>query len=53
MAKRALDRSISLSGLKVVIDCAHGAAYKVAPQVLQELGAEVLCIGVDPNGTKH
>lgn len=51
MAKRALDRSISLSGLKVVIDCAHGAAYKVAPQVLQELGAEVLCIGVDPNGT--
>ncbi len=51
MAKQALNSSVSLSGLKVVIDCAHGAAYKVAPQVLQELGAEVISIGVEPNGT--
>lgn len=39
-----------LDGLKVVIDCANGAAYKIAPMVLWELGAEVIAIGVDPNG---
>ena len=39
-----------LSGLKVVIDCANGAAYKAAPQVLWELGAEVISVGVTPNG---
>ena len=39
-----------LSGLKVVIDCANGAAYKAAPQVLWELGAEVISVGVSPNG---
>ncbi len=39
-----------LSGLKVVIDCANGAAYKVAPEVLWELGAEVIPVGVAPNG---
>jgi phosphoglucosamine mutase len=39
-----------LQGLKVVIDCANGAAYKVAPQVLWELGAEVVPVGVAPNG---
>jgi phosphoglucosamine mutase len=39
-----------LEGLKVVIDCANGAAYKAAPQVLWELGAEVIPIGVSPNG---
>ncbi len=39
-----------LSGLKVVIDCAHGAAYRVAPEVLWELGAEVIPVGVQPNG---
>ncbi|MBV0913975.1 phosphoglucosamine mutase [Anianabacter salinae] len=40
-----------LSGLKVVVDCANGAAYKAAPEVLWELGAEVIAIGVDPDGT--
>ncbi|MEO0990601.1 MAG: phosphoglucosamine mutase, partial [Pseudomonadota bacterium] len=39
-----------LAGLKVVVDCANGAAYKAAPQVLWELGAEVVPIGVEPNG---
>jgi len=39
-----------LSGLKVVLDCAHGAAYHVAPAVFKELGAEVVSIGVEPNG---
>jgi len=39
-----------LDGLKVVIDCAHGAAYKAAPEVLWELGAEVIPLGVSPNG---
>lgn len=49
-AKRTLPRDISLEGMRVVIDCAHGAAYKVAPEVLWELGAEVFPIGVEPNG---
>jgi phosphoglucosamine mutase len=49
-AKRTLDRSIRLDGLKVVIDCAHGAAYRVAPQSLWELGAEVVALGVAPDG---
>ncbi len=49
-AKRTLDRSIRLDGLKVVIDCAHGAAYRVAPQSLWELGAEVIALGVTPDG---
>lgn len=40
----------TLEGLKIVVDCAHGAAYKVAPNVLWELGAEVIKIGVEPNG---
>ncbi|MBL4804280.1 MAG: phosphoglucosamine mutase [Alphaproteobacteria bacterium] len=48
--KRALPRGSTLEGLKVVVDCAHGAAYKVAPQVLWELEAEVISIGVQPNG---
>ncbi len=39
-----------LDGLKVVVDCAHGAAYKVAPMALWELGADVIAIGVDPDG---
>jgi phosphoglucosamine mutase len=39
-----------LTGLKVVIDCAHGAAYKVAPRVLTDLGAEIIPIGCSPNG---
>jgi phosphoglucosamine mutase len=42
--------SFDLHGLKLVVDCAHGAAYDVAPQVFHELGAEVVTIGVSPNG---
>ena len=49
--KKTFPSGISLSGLKVVVDCANGAAYKVAPEVLYELGAEVISIGVHPNGT--
>jgi phosphoglucosamine mutase len=49
-AKRTLPRNLSLEGLRVVVDCAHGAAYKVAPEALWELGAEVIAIGVDPDG---
>lgn len=49
-AKRTLPRSMSLSGLRIVVDCANGAAYKVAPAVLWELGAEVIPINVEPNG---
>jgi phosphoglucosamine mutase len=50
IAKATFPRRMSLAGLRVVIDCANGAAYKVAPVVLYELGAEVIKIGVDPNG---
>ena len=49
-AKRTLPKNIDLSGLRVVIDCANGAAYKVAPLALWELGAEVFSIGVEPDG---
>ncbi|TWG98036.1 phosphoglucosamine mutase [Mesorhizobium sp. J18] len=49
-AKRTLPRSMSLSGLRVVVDCANGAAYKVAPAALWELGAEVVTIHAEPNG---
>ncbi|KQZ14920.1 MULTISPECIES: phosphoglucosamine mutase [unclassified Mesorhizobium] len=49
-AKRTLPRSMSLSGLRIVVDCANGAAYKVAPAALWELGADVVAINVDPNG---
>ncbi len=49
-AKRTLPRNLRLDGLRIVVDCAHGASYKVAPEVLWELGAEVIKIGVDPNG---
>ncbi len=49
-AKRTLDRTISLNGLKVVVDCANGAAYRVAPAALWELGAEVVALGVNPDG---
>jgi phosphoglucosamine mutase len=49
-AKRTLSRDVSLEGLRVVIDCANGAAYKVAPEALWELGAEVIRIGVEPTG---
>ena len=50
IVKATLPRSLTLSGLRVVIDCANGAAYKVAPTALYELGAEVIPIGVSPNG---
>jgi phosphoglucosamine mutase len=49
-AKRTLDRSISLKGLKVVVDCANGAAYRVAPAALWELGADVVPLSVNPDG---
>ena len=49
-AKTTLPARIRLRGLKVVIDCANGAAYKAAPEVLWELGAEVIPVGVSPNG---
>src|SRR5690606_19436581 len=49
-AKRTLPKNIDLMGLRVVLDCAHGAAYKVAPTALWELGAEVIPIGVKPDG---
>jgi phosphoglucosamine mutase len=49
-AKRTLPRDIDLAGLRIVIDCANGAAYKVAPGALWELGADVISIGVDPDG---
>ncbi len=48
--KRTFPRGLSLDGLKVVIDCANGAAYKVAPEVLWELGADVIPLGVEPDG---
>ena len=48
--KRTLPRNMSLEGLRVVIDCANGAAYQVAPDALWELGAEVIKFGVDPDG---
>jgi len=50
IVKATFPRTLSLSGLRVVIDCANGAAYKVAPEALYELGAEVIKIGVEPNG---
>jgi phosphoglucosamine mutase len=49
-AKRTFPRTLTLEGLRIVIDCANGAAYKVAPAVLWELGAEVVPLGVTPDG---
>src|SRR6202165_5356883 len=49
-AKRTLPKNMSLEGVRVVIDCANGAGYKVAPDALRELGAEVIPIGVEPDG---
>jgi len=48
--KNTFPRHLSLDGLRVVMDCANGAAYKVGPTVLQELGAEVVALGVNPDG---
>jgi phosphoglucosamine mutase len=49
--KKTLPASFRLDGLRIAIDCANGAAYKVAPTVLEELGAEVIRLGTEPNGT--
>jgi len=49
-AKSTIPRTMSFDGMRVVIDCANGAAYKVAPTVLWELGADVISIGVEPDG---
>jgi phosphoglucosamine mutase len=49
--KNTFPRELDLSGLKIVLDCAHGAAYRVAPAVLEELGAQVFAYGVKPDGT--
>ncbi len=49
--KRSLPREMDFQGLKVVLDCAHGAGYSVFPKVVRELGAEVLVIGDEPSGT--
>ena len=48
--KSNFERDLSLDGLKIVIDCANGAAYRIAPTVLEELGAEIVEIGTSPNG---
>ena len=48
--KHTFPRDLTLDGLRIVVDCAHGAAYKVAPTILRELGAEVFTVGVDPDG---
>ncbi|HEY4775994.1 MAG TPA: phosphoglucosamine mutase, partial [Xanthobacteraceae bacterium] len=49
-AKRTLPKNLSFEGLRVVVDCANGAAYSVAPAALWELGAEVFSLGVEPDG---
>ena len=49
-AKASFPRGLTLDGLRIVVDCANGAAYRVAPTVLAELGAEVISVGVNPDG---
>lgn len=49
--KSTFPTDLTLEGMRVVVDCAHGAAYRTAPEVLRELGAEVVALGVNPNGT--
>lgn len=49
--KGTFPNDLTLEGVRVVIDCAHGAAYRTAPEVFRELGAEVIAVGVSPNGT--
>jgi len=49
-AKRTLPKNLSLEGLRVVVDCANGAGYRVAPEALRELDAEVIAMGVEPDG---
>src|ERR1700737_1004717 len=50
LVKQSFPRGVRLDGLRIVVDCAHGAAYKVAPTVFWELGAEVFSLGVSPDG---
>ncbi|MGB9711547.1 MAG: phosphoglucosamine mutase [Dissulfurimicrobium sp.] len=49
--KHTFPKTLTLDGLKIVVDCANGATYKVAPAVFEELGADVIKLGVTPNGT--
>ncbi len=49
-AKRTLPKNLSLGGLRIVVDCANGASYRVAPEALRELDAEVIAMGVEPDG---
>lgn len=49
--KNSLPKNTSFEGLRIVIDCANGAAYKVAPAIFRELGAHVIPVGITPNGT--
>ncbi|KAF0229569.1 MAG: phosphoglucosamine [Beijerinckiaceae bacterium] len=49
-AKRTLPRALDLDGMRIVVDCANGAGYRVAPEALWELGAEVITIGTEPDG---
>ena len=49
-AKSTFPKDLTLEGLTIVVDCGHGAAYRVAPSVLQELGAKVITIGAEPDG---
>jgi phosphoglucosamine mutase len=49
-AKRTFPKHLQLDGLRIVVDCANGAAYKVAPAVLWELGADIFTVGVEPDG---
>ncbi|HTH49098.1 MAG TPA: phosphoglucosamine mutase [Candidatus Limnocylindria bacterium] len=50
-AKASFPRRMTLEGMRIVLDCAHGASYKTTPAVLQELGAELIVFGTQPNGT--
>jgi len=50
-AKRTFPKHLTLEGLRIVVDCANGASYRVAPSVFWELGAEIVALGVNPSGT--
>ena len=51
--KSTIPSKLDFRGLKVVVDCAHGATYHIAPDVLEELGAEVITIGAEPEWPEH
>jgi phosphoglucosamine mutase len=50
-AKSSFPRGLTLEGMRIVLDCGHGASYKTSPMVLRELGADVISFGTQPNGT--